>query len=87
MEVRFEDLDRDPESVLERIYGTFGWRYQRGMAADYLETLRDFKKNHHKPLTKEEAVAVGKRWDESFKEFGYELDLSQVHSSLSSSSL
>ncbi|NIN01546.1 MAG: sulfotransferase, partial [candidate division Zixibacteria bacterium] len=73
IEIKFEDLERDPLSQLERIYrhlylpdfDIFASRVSR-----YLKQLGDFKKNVFEvsPATKS---AVKKRWWQTFELYGY----------------
>lgn len=38
---------------------------------NYTQSLLDFKKNAHKEISNEWKEYISKRWDKSFKEFGY----------------
>ncbi len=76
IELGFRDLDGRPVDEVARIYRHFGWEGRERAVArvrDYVGTLRDFKKNAHRPLDEASAAVVREKWRESFETFGYAL--------------
>ena len=50
VEVRFEDLEQDPEASLERVYGALrlsGWVTARGPVTDYVRGLSGYRRNRY----------------------------------------
>lgn len=74
VEVRFEDLERDPLGELERVYSTLGlpdWPKARTHIADYLQTLTGYRKNRHR-IDPSIVDVVDRDWGELVREWGYE---------------
>lgn len=73
-EVRFEDLERDPMTEIERLYAELslpGWKQAREPIRKYLGTLSGYRKNNHRFDT-ETIDRVGQHWGFAVKEWGYE---------------
>ena len=76
VEVRFEDLERDPLGELRRIYETLGLpgfaQAEPAMRA-YVESQRAYQKNRLE-LSPEDRRAVTEHWAFAFRAFGYPSD-------------
>ena len=73
-EVRFEDLERNPMTELERLYDELtlpGWDRARQPIADYLGTLSDYRKNAYR-IDPETIDIVDRNWGFAVKAWGYE---------------
>ncbi|MYH49942.1 MAG: sulfotransferase [Gammaproteobacteria bacterium] len=73
VEVRFEDIERDPLAELERIYRELelpGWERARGPVAAYLTTLSGYRKNRYR-IDPAVVDIVDREWGFAVKEWGY----------------
>ena len=74
VEVRYEDLSREPLPQLERIYahlGLPGWDDARARMAAYLEGLKDYRKNAY-PEDPAVIERVDRHWRFAVDAWGYE---------------
>ncbi|MYE86832.1 MAG: sulfotransferase [Gammaproteobacteria bacterium] len=72
-EVRFEDLEKNPMTELERIYRALslpGWDQARKPIGDYLRTLSGYRKNAHRVDSKT-IDFVNKEWGFAVEAWGY----------------
>ena len=72
-EVRFEDLEKNPMTELERIYRALslpGWAQARKPVGDYLRTLSGYRKNAHQ-FDKETIDTVDREWGFAVQAWGY----------------
>jgi hypothetical protein len=77
VDVRYEDLVRDPLSELRRIYNTLGltgFAQAEPAIRSYVDAQRGYEKNRLADLPAEERREVTKRLDFLFREFGYASD-------------
>jgi hypothetical protein len=73
VEVRFEDLERDPIGELRRVYETLnlpGYAQAEPALQAYLASQRNYRKNRLE-LSVEDRRRVDERWAFAFTEFGY----------------
>lgn len=73
VEVRFEDIERDPLSELERIYHELrlpGWERARAPIAAYLETISGYAKNRYR-IDRSVIDVVNRDWGFAVREWGY----------------
>ena len=73
VEVRFEDLERDPMGELARIYRTIGlpgFATAEPRFAAYVAAQKSYRKNQLS-LAPEHRARILERWDFAFHEFGY----------------
>jgi hypothetical protein len=73
VEVRFEDLEREPMRELRRIYDTLalpGWEQAEPACRAYVATQRTYLKNRH-GLPADHRQLVDERWGFAFAELGY----------------
>ena len=73
VEVRFEDIERDPLAQLERIYLELelpGWEQARAPIATYLEKLSGYQKNRHR-VDRSIIEIVNRDWGFAVKEWAY----------------
>jgi hypothetical protein len=73
-EVRFEDLERDPLCEIERTYATLNlpdFGEVRPAMAEYIASLRDYRKGEYPPLEKAQREQVSEEWRRNFEEWGY----------------
>ena len=73
VEVRFEDVERDPLAELERIYDVLrlpGWTRARAPIAAYLETLTGYRKNRYR-FDRSVIDVVDRDWGFAVEEWGY----------------
>jgi hypothetical protein len=76
VEVRFEDLERDPLSELRRVYESLdlpGFAQAEPALRTYVESQRTYKKNRL-ALSPENRRLVTERWAFAFRAFGYPSD-------------
>ena len=76
VELRFEDLERDPASALGAVYsglGLGGLERARGPVAEYLDSVRGYAKNRY-GLALEDRRRVAERWGRWFEAWGYAID-------------
>lgn len=74
VEVRFEDLDRQPVKELARIYeqlGLPGWDEARGPIEAYAASQAGYQKNRF-PLSEEDIAKVEQHWQFAVDRWGYE---------------
>ena len=73
VEVRFEDLERDPMAELERLYAELalpGWERAREPIGDYLRGLADYRKNTHE-IDAQTIGIVDREWGFAVEAWGY----------------
>ena len=73
VEMKFEDLERDPLGELERIYrglGLPGWDATKPLVLEYLGTLSGYRKNVYTP-SREVIDLVRAKWGFAFDHWGY----------------
>ena len=73
VEVRFEDVERDPLAELERIYDVLrlpDWERARAPIAAYLETISGYAKNRYR-IDRSVIDVVNRDWGFAVKEWGY----------------
>ena len=73
VEVRFEDIERDPLAELERIYRELklpGWERARGPVAAYLATLSGYRKNRYR-IDPSVIDIVDRDWGFAVEQWGY----------------
>ncbi len=76
VEVRFEDLDRDPMGEMRRVYDTLGlpgFAEAEPAIRTYVESQRTYEKNKLE-LSAENRRLVTERWAFAFRAFGYPSD-------------
>ena len=73
VEMRFEDLERDPLGELARVYRELelpDWEGARGPIADYLRTLAEYRKNRYR-MDRSIVDIVDREWGFAVEEWGY----------------
>jgi hypothetical protein len=78
IEVRFEDLEKDPIGILERIYehfGLIGFNNVRNVFEKYLLLLKNYKKNIYK-FTKDKINIIKEYWKFTIKYWKYKFPFS-----------
>ncbi|MEM9283745.1 MAG: sulfotransferase [Verrucomicrobiota bacterium] len=73
IEIRFEDLTKDPLGQVTRVYDQFGLPgRETGLArvTDYIEATKDYKKNIHQ-ITESQVATIRDRWGFAFDAWGY----------------
>jgi omega-hydroxy-beta-dihydromenaquinone-9 sulfotransferase len=73
-EIRFDDLERDPEGELETLYAALGlgdFATFRPKLRAYLETLGGYRKNEFQPLDEATRRTVAEAWSRSFETWNY----------------
>jgi hypothetical protein len=73
VEVRFEDLERDPLGQLRRIYadlGLSGFGEAEPRFRAYADSQKDYEKNHY-ALTREQIDRIRRRWSADVERWGY----------------
>ena len=93
VDVRFEDLERDPIGVIESIYASLNLsmsdRFRQKLEA-YVASIADYKKNTFKPLPAAVAERIGPKLPPWLERHGYEAPVMSretprpLHSPLSS---
>ncbi len=76
IEVRFEDLERDPFAELERVYAALGlpaFEQVEPRLRRYLDGIRGYRKNSFE-LSDAERLRVERRWAFAFEALGYPVD-------------
>lgn len=72
-EMRYEDLVRDPEAMMKRVYDHFGWDgwelYVPRLRA-YLASVKGYETNKYE-ITPAQRDAVSKRWSTVIERYGY----------------
>ena len=74
VEVRFEDIERDPLGELERVYdalGLPGWERAKGPVAAYVATLTGYRKTRHR-VDQSVVDVVDRDWEFAVEAWGYE---------------
>ncbi|HSG73155.1 MAG TPA: sulfotransferase, partial [Planctomycetaceae bacterium] len=74
IEVKFEDVDQQPVSTLERIYSELnlnGFESAKPRILEYAESLKHFQKNPHR-LDPDDLQTVRERWGFAIDEWNYE---------------
>ena len=74
-EVRFEELERDPMAIIERIYQSIGLPVSESSIAtikDYIDSLKSYQKNTHE-LALGTREMIADRWRFAFESWDYEL--------------
>lgn len=73
-ELRFTDLEADPEREVARIYEALSLDFSPQFQADlkaYVASLRGYKKNDFHGLDEATKALVASRWQRSFEHGGY----------------
>jgi hypothetical protein len=73
-ELRYEDLVRDPESEVRKIYEHFGWGGWSDVAPrlrEYLAGVQGYETNKYQ-LTPPERAEIERRWGDVIRRYGYE---------------
>lgn len=73
-EVRFEELEADPRTVIRRVYAQLGLEFSPAFAARldrYLASVADYTKNRFRPLPDDEARAVEAQLGPLMDRWGY----------------
>lgn len=73
-EMSFEDLEREPERELKRLYdglGLPGFEQLQPVARAYLESLTSYRKNRFEALPPDMCDRIATAWARSFQEWGY----------------
>jgi len=73
VEMRFEDLERDPLGQLARVYRGLelpDWERARGPIADYLRTVAGYRKNRYE-IDRSIVDVVDRDWGFAVEEWGY----------------
>ncbi len=72
-EMHYEDLVRDPEAMMRRVYDHFGWggweEYVPRLRA-YLASIKGYETNKYE-LTPQQREKVKERWGKVFERYGY----------------
>lgn len=79
-ELRYEDLVRDPEGEMKKIYDRFGlgdFQAYQIRLKEYLAKMKDYKTNQYDVSEKQKA-AIAKRWGAIIRRYGYEEPASEV---------
>ena len=74
MEIAFDALERAPMATMETIYAKLGLKGFEAAVPhmkDYMDSVREYKRNTYRPLPQSLLVRVRTEWDFWFKEFGY----------------
>ena len=74
MEIGFDELESAPLETMESIYnglGLDGFEDARPGMEDYLDSVKQYKRNIYRPLAKSTLNRVHSAWDFWFREFGY----------------
>jgi len=72
-EMRYEDLVRDPETMMRRVYNHFswsGWEAYEPRLREYLGSVKGYETNKY-DLTPAQRDAVTKRWAPVIQRYGY----------------
>eukprot|EP00242_Pyramimonas_sp_CCMP2087_P018003 CAMPEP_0198225954 /NCGR_PEP_ID=MMETSP1445-20131203/103237_1 /TAXON_ID=36898 /ORGANISM="Pyramimonas sp., Strain CCMP2087" /LENGTH=130 /DNA_ID=CAMNT_0043905645 /DNA_START=182 /DNA_END=574 /DNA_ORIENTATION=- len=78
VEIAFHDLEKSPTDEIRRVYKTFGlegFESLQPVLERYTQSLTDFKKNAHVPISDQMANVVRERWGPSFETFNYSKDI------------
>ncbi|MES2476136.1 MAG: sulfotransferase [Verrucomicrobiota bacterium] len=73
-EMRFDDLERQPEQEMEVLYGALqlgDFETFRPKLRAYLETLKGYQKNQFQPLDEATRAKVAEAWSRSFETWNY----------------
>jgi hypothetical protein len=73
VELRFEDFEEDPLGQLERVYGSLGlddFASARPAFARYLEGVKGYRKNHHRPSA-DTLETITRAWRPFIERWGY----------------
>ncbi len=76
VEVKFEDLEKNPLVTLERIFDALGLKGFDKFSVrviSYLNSIKDYKKNEH-ILTESDKAKVRAYWAPIFERYGYSMD-------------
>jgi hypothetical protein len=74
-ELRYEDLVRDPEGEMRRLYerlGLGGFEELLPRLRQYLAEHADYRTNRYRPLAPELRVEITRRWGEVVRRYGYD---------------
>ena len=74
-DVSYEDLERQPVSVIGSIYqslGLSGFEDVRARLEDYLASIAGYRKNRHGDLPDKLRRRIANEWGRNFSEWGYE---------------
>jgi len=73
MEVGFDELEREPMAVVERIYATLeldGFEAARPLFAEYLDSIGGYRKNRF-AFPAADNARVAERWRHFIERWGY----------------
>jgi hypothetical protein len=74
VEIAFDALERAPMATMEIIYAKLGLKGFEAAVPhmkDYMDSVREYKRNTYRPLPQSLLVRIRTEWDFWFKEFGY----------------
>jgi len=74
VEVKYEELDRKPLKVLEKVYGELaipGWKVAKSRTLNYLDSIADYTKNPH-DYSADLKAKVDQHWGKYVKKWGYQ---------------
>ena len=74
MEIRYEDLIRDPLALLEVMYDRLDlgdFAAARPPINEYLDGMRNYETNHYE-LTAEQRERIRREWGDIIRRYGYE---------------
>lgn len=77
VELRFEDLERDPLGVVRRLYARLGLEYTDDFdrrLRTYLDGLSDYQKNRHRPIPEDDLRQVREKLGPLLDRWQYDLD-------------
>jgi hypothetical protein len=74
VEIAFSELDADPLATMKKIYSQLGLKGFEEVVPpmkEYLDSVRNYKRNTYRPLPKRLLNRIQSEWDFWYKEFGY----------------
>eukprot|EP00043_Microstomoeca_roanoka_P016908 m.175022 g.175022 ORF g.175022 m.175022 type:complete len:401 (+) comp16545_c0_seq2:321-1523(+) len=81
VEISYAELQQDGVAAMRKIYDALGWESFEKRAKPkleaYLAGVQNYQKNEFDHLTDEQRQEVNRRWGDSFKAFGYEMNTSK----------
>lgn len=75
IEIQYEELEENPYEIMKRIYSTLnipGYEEALPNFTEYLDSVKDYKKNTFRDIAPHIVKEINERWDFSFQEWGYE---------------
>ena len=73
-EISYKELSENPQLTIKNIYTHLNigdYNKIKQPVADYLKSIKNYKKNKFSSLSNEEIIAINKRWEFSFNEWEY----------------